>query len=372
MDVWHDVWQPNPDISPLYASFRARLRDAMHRLLRDRTSATIVAVTHGGAIGTLLRSLFGGHHLAVTTANTGVTQLTWERNHWRLEFHNSTAHLEALTAPKQPAAPSAPAVPWADGQSATAIVKHFQRVAAVTNAPALGERELRDLVRLANPRGIEQVLDVATGSGALALAFGPYVESVLGIDLSPAMLELAETERAARGINNVRFSLGQIGVAPLPEAAFDIIAHHDLLLYVSDVPALFALFNRLLRAGGRIVMDEMIGSDDPVKRATLEAIMLRRDPGMAEVVSAGEIEAALRSTGFRVAKAERYTVNRDVDEWLARAAADEATRAAVRSMIEAGIDADAAGLNARWGRDGAIGFTETRVRMLAEREERPA
>jgi broad specificity phosphatase PhoE/ubiquinone/menaquinone biosynthesis C-methylase UbiE len=372
MDVWHDVWQPNPDISPLYASFRARLRDAMHRLLRDRSNATLIAVTHGGAIGTLLRSLFGGHHLAVTTANTGVTQLTWERNHWRLEFHNSTAHLETLTAPKQVAAPSAPATPWANGQNATAIVKHYQRVAAAANPPALAERELRELVRLANPRGIEQVLDVATGSGVVALSLGPYVESVLGIDLSPAMLELAETERAARGINNVRFSLGQIGVAPLPESSFDVITHHDLLLYVSELPALFALFNRLLRAGGRIVMDEMVGSDDPVKRATLEAIMLRRDPAMVEMVSAGEIESALRSAGFRVAKAERYTVNRDVDEWLARAAADEATRSAVRGMIEAGMDADAAGLNARWGRDGAIGFAETRVRVLAEREERPA
>lgn len=372
MDVWHDVWQPNPDVSPLYASFRARLRDAMQRLLADRASGTLIAVSHGGAIGTLMRSLFGGHHLAITTANTGVTQLTWERNHWRLEFHNSTAHLESLTTPKQPAAAPPPTLPWANGQNATAIVKHYQRVAAAALGAGLAERELRELVRLANPRGIEQALDVATGTGAVALAFGPHVESVLGIDLSPAMLELAETERAARGVNNVRFSLGQIGIAPLPENAFDVITHHDLLLYVTDVPALFTLFGRLLRPGGRVVMDELVGSDDPVKRATLEAIMLRRDPGMVEVLSAGEIEGALRAAGFRVARADRYTVTRDLDEWLGRGAADEATRSAVRSMIEAGLDADAAGLNARRGRDGAISFTETRVRVLAEREIRPA
>lgn len=374
VDVWHDVWQPNPDVSPLYASFRARLRDALFRILANRTGGTIIAVTHGGAIGTLLRSLFGGHHLAITTANTGVTQLAWEGNHWRLEFHNSTAHLDSLTAPKQPAAAPPPPLPWANGQNATAIVKHYQRIAASAAAPGagLGERELRELVRLANPRGTEQTLDVATGTGAVALAFGPHVDSVLGIDLSPAMLELAETERAARGLNNVRFSLGQIGIAPLPENAFDLITHHDLLMYVSDVPALFGLFGRLLRPGGRIVMDELIGSDDPVKRATLEAIMLRRDPGMVEVLSAGEIEAALRAAGFRVARADRYTVTRELDEWLTRAAADEATRGAVKNMVEAGLDADAAGLNARRGRDGAISFTETRVRLLAERAERPA
>jgi broad specificity phosphatase PhoE/ubiquinone/menaquinone biosynthesis C-methylase UbiE len=373
LDVWQDVWQPNPEISPLYASFRARLRDAMNRILGSRSKGTIVAVTHGGAIGTLLRSLFGGHHVAVTTANTGVTQLTWERNHWRLEFQNCTAHLDALTAPKQAAAATAPpAAPWADGQAATAIVKHYQRVAGAGAGASIGERELRELVRLANPRGVEQVLDVGTGLGAVALAIAPHVDSVLGIDLSPAMLELAETDRASRGLNNVRFSLGQIGVAPLPENTFDIITTHDLLHYVSDLPALFNVFARLLRPGGRVVMDELIGSDDPVKRATLDAIMSRRDPGIVEVLSAGEIEAALSPAGFRVARSERYPMARDLDEWLSRAGADEGTRGAVRGMIEAGLDADAAGLNARRGRDGAIGFTETRVRLLAEREERPA
>jgi broad specificity phosphatase PhoE/ubiquinone/menaquinone biosynthesis C-methylase UbiE len=373
MDVWPDVWQPNADISPLYASFRAQLRGAMHRILANRSSATIFAVTHGGAIGTLLRSLFGGHHVAVTTANTGVTQLIWDRNHWRLDFHNCAAHLEALTAPRQAAATAAPpAAPWADGQAATAIVKHYQRVAAAGAASSIGERELRELVRLANTRGIEQVLDVGTGAGTVALAIAPYVDTVLGIDLSPAMLEKAETERAARGLNNVRFSLGQIGVAPLPENAFDIITIRDLLHYVSDLPALFSLFGRLLRPGGRVVMDEMVGSDDPVKRATLEAIMSRRDPGIIEVRSVGEIEADLRAAGFRVTRSERYPVIRDLDEQLAHSGADEGTRSAVRSMVEAGLDADAAGLNARRGRDDAISFTETRIRLLAEREERPA
>ena len=117
-------------------------------------------------------------------------------------------------------------------------------------------------------------------------------------------------------------------------------------------------------------MDELVGSDDPVKRATLEAIMVRRDPGIVEVLSAGEIESALKANGFRVARSERYTVTRDLDDWLTRSAADEGTRGAVRSMIEAGLDADSAGLNVRRGREGAVAITETRLRLLAERQER--
>ena len=217
---------------------RALAREALTRILAGRTSGTVLVVTHGGAIGTLLRSLFGGHHVAVLTANTGVMQLNWERNHWRLEFHNNTAHLESLTAPRAPASAPTPA-PWTNGQNAPAIIKHYRRVASAKGAASsLGERELRELVRLANPGGQEQVLDVATGAGAVALAFAPHVEFVLGIDLSPAMLELAESARSARGLANVRFSLGEIGVLPLPDSGFDLITVHDLLSYVVDPPAL--------------------------------------------------------------------------------------------------------------------------------------
>lgn len=378
MDPWNDQWRPNSDTSPLYASFRARIHDTIADLLStfgtDRPSATLVLVTHGGVIGTLMRGLFGGHHVAVFTANTGVTQFSWELNHWRLVFHNQSSHLDALsqTRATAPAMAQLPAAPWTNGQNAHAILKHYQRVAAASVAgPHPGDKELRELVRLVAPKGNERVLDVATGSGRLALAFAPHVAHVTGVDLSPAMLERAEAARSAAGLSNVHLRLGEIGVLPLEDGVYDLITWHNLLEYTLDAPALLALFRRLLAADGRLAFDELVGSDDPVKRATLTAIMSRRDPGVNDALSAGEIEAAVKAAGFRVLKVERYTVARELDEWLSRAAVDEATRAAVRSMVEAGLDADAAGLGARRTRDGIIVFAENRMRMLAEVQARP-
>lgn len=378
LDLWHDRWAPNSDVSPLYSSFRTRVRDSFVRILGnlppDRTSATLILVTHGGVIGTLMRGLFGGHHVAVFTANAGVTQFSWELNHWRLVFHNQTSHLDALTAGRVaiPAASAQASAPWTNGQSASAILKHYQRVAAVApQSPGPGDRELKELVRLVSPKGHERVLDVATGAGRVALAFAPNVSFVVGVDLSPAMLEQAEASRSSGGFSNVHFRLGQLGVLPLEDASYDIVTCHDLLPYVLDLPALFALFRRLLVSDGRIALDELVGSDDPVKRATLAAIMSRRDPGFNDVHSASEIEAALKTSGFRLLKIERYTVGRELDEWLARAAADEATRGAVRAMIEAGLDADSAGLSAKRTRDGGIALAENRLRLLAEVQARP-
>jgi len=375
MDSWDDPWRPGPEGAPLYASFRARIHDTMARIVTGRPQATILVLTHGGVIGTLMRSLFGGHHVAVFTANTGVTQFTWEMNHWRLVFHNSTAHLAPLSSPRSLASADAQSVaPWTNGQNAAAILKHYQRVASapLSGTPYPGEQELRDLVRLADPRGDERVLDVATGTGSVALAFAPHVASVLGVDLSPAMLELAEKARVASGLTNVHFRLGEIGVLPLPEASFDIITCHNLLHYAADLQGLMSLLRRLLTAEGGLLIDEPLGSDDPVKRATLNAIVLRRDPGITQIWSAGEIEAALDAAGLRIIERKRYSLNRELDDWLSRAAVDEATRISVKSMFEAGADADAAGLDSRRGRDGNFVFTESRIRLLARQRTQPA
>ena len=373
MDSWDDPWQPNPEVAPLYASFRARVHDSLERIVAGKSQATILVVTHGGVIGTLMRSLFSGHHVAVFTTNTGITQFTWEMNHWRLVFHNSTAHLDPLSSLRTPASADAQSVaPWTNGQNAATILKHYQRVASLpaSGTPYPGEQELHALVRMAAPRGDEHMLDVATGTGLLALAFAPHVASVLGVDLSPAMLERAETARAAAGLANVHFRLGEIGVLPLQERSYDIITCHNLLHYAADLVGLLTLLRRLLAAGGRLLIDEPLGNDDPVKRATLNAIVLRRDPGVTQIWSAGEIEAALDAAGLRILKSERYSLSRDLDEWLSRAAADEVTRNSVRSMFEAGVDADAAGLHSRRGRDGAITFTESRIRLLAQEQAR--
>ncbi len=371
--AWHDTWQPDPVNAPLYTSFRARIYESLQRLLTQYTGKTAIVVSHGGTIGTLLRSLFGGHHVAVFTENTGVTHLTWDRDHWRLVFHNSTVHLSGvMPLPAISAEEPLPAFssPWADGRQIATVIEQFRRVAT---AAATGggrrshptEADLLALIRMAAPKPDDRVLDAATGRGVIALAFAPYVASVLGIDVSPAMLEHADAARSAGQVENVHFRLGEIGSLPLPPESFEIIICHDLLHYVTDVPALLARFRSLLAPGGRLVLDELIGSDDPVKRATQNAIEQRRDPAFTQVLSATEIQRALAATGFVVRRSERYAVQRELGEWLDEAAADDATRATVQAMLEAGMETDSAGLSPRRTRDGQIVFTQTRLRGLA-------
>lgn len=64
----------------------------------------------------------------------------------------------------------------------------------------------------------ESVLDVATGTGAQARAFGAAGATVVGLDLSPRMLAIARRKNQAP---NVTFVEGDATALPAPDASFD-------------------------------------------------------------------------------------------------------------------------------------------------------
>lgn len=362
--LWDAPWQPTPQNAPVYTAFQARLRQGMEQLLARFAGQTVIVVSHGGSIGTIVRSLFGGHQMPIFTENTSVTYLIWQEGRWLLRFLNSQTHLAGLhgspTGGQEPSVGSRLSVGPADRQLQT-VVEHFRAV----EDTGVGERELGALVTLAAPTPDMRMLDVGTGVGAVALAFAPYVASVVGIDVSPAMLERAERARLARALHNVHFRWGEAASLPFADRSFDLITARDLLHYLAEPEAVFARLRQLLVPTGRLVLDDLIGSDDPVKRATQEAIEIRRDPAFVKLYQVREIERLVTGAQFRIERVERYEVPRTVGEWLAVAAADEATRSAVRAMLEAGLEADASGLQLRRARDGTLTFIQRRLRLLA-------
>ena len=125
---WDTFWQPTPDRSPAYCAFRDQVREALARVMAEHAGKTIILVSHGGTIGTLLRSLFGGHNVILFTENTGITHLVWKEGRWRLVTQNAQAHLAPLNrsaadeAALQPASP----FPWAEGTQLQTVVDQFQ------------------------------------------------------------------------------------------------------------------------------------------------------------------------------------------------------------------------------------------------------
>jgi ubiquinone/menaquinone biosynthesis C-methylase UbiE len=103
----------------------------------------------------------------------------------------------------------------------------------------------------------DRVLDVCCGSGASALpaaeAVGPR-GSVLGIDLSGNLLDLARAKARSRGLQNVEFRAGDMMDPRVPDSHFDAVVCVFGIFFVPDMPAAVGVLWRALRPGGRLAI----------------------------------------------------------------------------------------------------------------------
>jgi len=99
------------------------------------------------------------------------------------------------------------------------------------------------------------VLDVATGTGEPALTIAKFVGPqgrVVGVDISPEMLEIAKEKANSQGLNNVTFQVIQDeNLSEFQDATFDaVVCRLGLMLLPDPVKALKA-FLRVLKPGGK-------------------------------------------------------------------------------------------------------------------------
>ncbi len=112
-----------------------------------------------------------------------------------------------------------------------------------------------DLLDAADLAPADRVLDIGCGTGSVTLQAGGRVSagSVLGVDLSAAMLATARARAAAAGLSNVRFEQCDAQLHAFGEQ-FDVVLSRTGTMFFADPVAAFANIRRALRPGGRLTM----------------------------------------------------------------------------------------------------------------------
>lgn len=101
----------------------------------------------------------------------------------------------------------------------------------------------------------EHVLDLGSGAGFdafhAARAVGPG-GTVVGVDMTPAMLQRARAAAVELGLANVRFVEGTIEQLPVPDASVDVVISNCVVNLSADVPRVLAEAERVLEPDGRL------------------------------------------------------------------------------------------------------------------------
>ncbi len=123
-----------------------------------------------------------------------------------------------------------------------------------TGWEALTQRiaDLHDhLVNLLKPRSGERWLDVATGTGAVAIRAARAGADVTGLDLSPRMIENAK-RLTSEEAPDIRFDVGDAQELPYGEGSFDVVASSLGVESPPDHRAVARELARVCRVGGRL------------------------------------------------------------------------------------------------------------------------
>jgi AhpD family alkylhydroperoxidase len=152
------------------------------------------------------------------------------------------------------------------------------------------------------------VLDIGSGAGIDCLIAAEKVGptgKVIGLDMTPEMIERARRNAREAGTAQVEFRLGDAEKMPVEDASVDWVISNCVINLSPDKPAVFREIARVLRPGGRITITDIVAAELP------DAIRLSRDAWtgcLAGAISEAEYVAGLEAAGLQDVRVSARTV----------------------------------------------------------------
>jgi len=156
-----------------------------------------------------------------------------------------------------------------------------------------------------NPRAIaaleegQTVLDLGSGAGLDCFLAAHRVGDggrVIGVDMTPEMIERARANARKGGYRNVEFRLGEIEHLPVADASVDVIISNCVINLSTDKRAVFREAYRVLKPGGRLAIADIVATAPIPENARADESLWCDCLGGAEEI--GALEAWLREAGF--------------------------------------------------------------------------
>jgi arsenite methyltransferase len=189
---------------------------------------------------------------------------------------------------------------------------------------------------IASLRPGEIVLDLGSGAGfdtfLAARQVGPSGK-VIGVDMTPAMLEKARHNAAAADFRNVEFRLGEIEHLPVADASVDVIISNCVINLSPDKSAVLAEAFRVLKPGGRLAISDVVAVKPlPASLAKSVAAHACCISGATELVT---LKTLLSASGFLDI---HVTINEQshefIRDWLPHSGAEDYVASATIQAVK--------------------------------------
>jgi SAM-dependent methyltransferase len=159
-------------------------------------------------------------------------------------------------------------------------------------------------------------VETACGPGLIARAMAPRVGSVVGIDLTEAMIEKARADAAE--VENVSFEVGDATALPFEDDSFDGAITRFSLHHIPGPIRVLEEMRRVVRPGGYVVVSDFVTDEDGESAAWQEEIERLRDPSHWALLTPSRIAAMGARLGLEPDGGRVVPFEIDYEEWLGR------------------------------------------------------
>lgn len=183
----------------------------------------------------------------------------------------------------------------------------------------MGHDMTQAIVEAARVQPGMRVLDIACGTGEPAISLAALLfgdGAVVGVDISPEPLKIAEERATQRGLSNATFQQADAHELPFPDNSFDCITSRLGIMFFADLPRALREMRRVLKPEGRAILLVWGPFEQPYFHATIgtvlrmlpNAVMPESGRKMFALADGEKLRQFLRQAGFSQVKEELVTV----------------------------------------------------------------
>ena len=179
------------------------------------------------------------------------------------------------------------------------VIYPEELLAAVPDEVASFSLGCGDPITLAALQPGQTVLDLGSGGGLDCFLAGKKVgESghVIGVDMTPEMLEKARASAKRMGVTNVEFRQGYLEDLPVDEGSIDVVISNCVINLSPDKAKVFNEVFRVLKPGGKLAVSDIV-TDGPLPDAIKQSLSMWAGC-VAGAVDAKDYIAMMEAAGF--------------------------------------------------------------------------
>lgn len=168
-----------------------------------------------------------------------------------------------------------------------------------------------------------KVLDVAAGTGILALAMAPKVSRVTAVDISSDMLSQGQVESQTRNIRNIAFVEGTAEALPFDNDIFDTVVCRFAFHHILEPRQVLLEMKRVCKPRGQIAVIDIVSPEDEGLGKAYNHHEALRDPSHVRALTISDFRTVFCEAQLSIHEMEMMEVEVDFTRWLSLTKPDE-------------------------------------------------